>query len=92
MLDFRKMTAGALAKSAFLGLERIGQGTVPALLLLALAAPPLAGYGLGTALSGVREPSEGDFDIVRKQRVLEELRRSEEKALQRTRQLLGLPD
>lgn len=92
MLSFEKMAAEALRKSAIFGLERIASGTLPAALLLALAAPPLAGYGLGSALANVREPTEGDWDIVRKQRLLEELRRHEEKALQRTRQILGLPD
>jgi hypothetical protein len=60
----------------------------PALLGL-LAAPPLAGYGIGRTMSRVTSPSEVDWERLRLQHAAEEYDRQQAKMKELLREALG---
>ena len=57
--------------------------------LLALVAPPAIGYAAGHSMGAFRQPTEGDWDTLRKQRIINALSRYSDRAEQKTRQTLG---
>lgn len=86
---FEKIASDALTKSAISG--NLDAPLVTALIAL-LAAPPAAGYLGGKWLNAVHEPTEGDWDLIRKQHRLNYLRRYADRAEQMARQLSGAQD
>ena len=62
------------------------------LTLAALITPPAIGYGIGKTISSMHDPTEADFEALRRERLRRITARYAERAEQITRQILGEGD